>query len=260
MNIEIKALKAFKDNYIWLLKNPSNRQAACIDPGDARPVLEIIKKEGLNLCAILITHHHWDHTGGISVLSKLKKMAIYCPKKSMIPECTHGVSEGENIILEKLGLKLTIMETPGHTLDHISYFNDNLLFSGDTLFAAGCGRIFEGSAEQMLCGLSRLAALPLKTKIYCAHEYTQSNLQFALQLEPHNSALIQRYAEVKSLRQQDMITLPSTIGIEKETNPFLRCHLDSIQKAASEHCNKIINDPLTTFSVIREWKNGFIAR
>jgi hydroxyacylglutathione hydrolase len=258
MSIEIQSLRALKDNYIWLIKNSANNQAICVDPGDAQPVLDIIKKENIDLCAILITHHHWDHTAGLDELTRDNNIIIYGPKKSNNNKYTYNLSDGDIISFDKLNLNFTIMETPGHTLDHICYFSPSILLSGDTLFSGGCGRVFEGNAEQMLASLSRLAALPPETRLYCAHEYTEANLQFALHLEPHNSVLIERYAEVKNLRKHSKNTLPSTIALEKETNPFLRCHLSSIQKAASAYCHKKIDDPIATFAVIRAWKNEFL--
>lgn len=257
MKIEIQAIKAFKDNYIWLLTNPENSTAICIDPGDAKPVLEVLTKENLYLCAILITHHHWDHTGGIAGLTRHNKTQVYGPKSS-IEGLTNIIKEKDHLIFKELDVDFTIIEIPGHTLDHVAYYGQGLLFCGDTLFSGGCGRLFEGSAEQMLHSLSRLAALPDDTKVYCAHEYTESNLKFALKLEPNNLILAQRYAEIKRVRQRQENTLPSTIALEKATNPFLRCHLPSIQKAASEHCKKNIHDPTETFSVIREWKTSIV--
>ena len=163
------------------------------------------------------------------------------------------------MVFKELDLDFTVIEIPGHTLDHVAYYNQDLLFCGDTLFSGGCGRLFEGTAQQMYNSLSRLATLPDDTKVYCAHEYTQANLEFALYIEPENPELIKRYAEIKQLRQKDQNSLPSTIAIEKATNPFLRCNISTIIKAASEHCGEELHDPVQVFKVIREWKNGFVA-
>lgn len=255
--IEIQAISAFTDNYIWLLKNPENQTAICVDPGDAQVVLNALKEQALQLVAILITHHHWDHTGGILALLQHYDAKVYCPKKGNIAGCTSPLVDGDTIFLPTLGMKSAIMEIPGHTLDHICYHTEDMLFCGDTLFAAGCGRVFEGTVEQMYHSLSALAALADNTRIYCGHEYTLSNLQFALQVEPNNPAIIQRLASVRLLRQQNQMTLPSTLEIERQTNPFLRCHLPSVQEAASRYCGKIVTDPVATFALIRTWKNSF---
>lgn len=259
MTIKIQAIRAFTDNYIWLLTNTLNQATICVDPGDAQVVLTALEKQQLTLTDILVTHHHWDHTDGISDLLKQYKANVYCSRKSNISACTHSLVNQDTIALTTLGIEASIIETPGHTLDHICYYTEDMLFCGDTLFAGGCGKLFEGTAHQMYASLSTLAKLPDNTNVYCAHEYTLSNLQFALHLEPDNLALINRFNETQLLREQHQITLPSTLKIEKQTNPFLRCHLPSIQKAASNYCGHLLTDPVEIFSVIREWKNTFSA-
>jgi hydroxyacylglutathione hydrolase len=257
MTIKIQALPAFADNYIWLLTNTLTRSAICVDPGDAEVVLAALREQQLTLTAILVTHHHWDHTDGITALLKHYKADVYCSRNSNMAACTYALVNHDTISLPTLGIQASIIETPGHTLDHICYYSEDMLFCGDTLFAAGCGKVFEGTAEQMYASLSALAKLPEETKIYCGHEYTLANLQFALHLEPNNLVIVNRLQETQLLRQQHQITLPSTLQIEKQTNPFLRCHLPSIKKAASEYCGQILTDPVETFSAIRAWKNSF---
>lgn len=250
MPIEIQPLRALKDNYIWLLKNSYSKQALCVDPGDAAPVLNILEQEKLNLCALLITHHHGDHTNGVNELKNYSGCPVY------------GFGSynkiSDNLIIKELNINFNIIKTPGHTLDHICYVGNNILFCGDTLFFGGCGRIFEGSTAQMYQSLMRLAALPEKTKVYCAHEYTLANLRFALCVEPENNILAQSYEKIKKLREHNHVTPPSTIGLEKAINPFLRCDQAHIQEAARKYSKQNISNAQETFAVIRAWKNEFI--
>ena len=253
--INIEPIKAFSDNYIWLLT--TNEGSIVIDPGESVNLLKIIKEKNLNLKAILITHHHFDHTGGIEEILADKSIDVYGPNNN-IDTINIKVSNQSKISL--LGIEFEVIEIPGHTLDHIAYYAKNdgypILFCGDTLFAGGCGRVFEGTFEQMHESLSTLKKLPLNTKIYCGHEYTESNLRFAKSVEPLNQAIISRYNDVVKLNKQGIPTLPSTIEIELETNPFLRVGLKSIQQEISKKFNTPKNDK-DIFAAIRQWKDNF---
>jgi len=258
----ITALPAFNDNYIWLLRDSANKVCA-VDPGDPQPVIDYLKRENCTLAALLITHHHPDHTGGIAELTERYSCPVYGPANSRISGITRPVSEGDT--LEILGSTLKVIDVPGHTLDHIAYLNSQTspaaavpqLFCGDTLFAGGCGRLFEGTPEQMLESLEKLASLPEATEVYCTHEYTQANLRFALACEPDNANLVKRAAQVNELRADQRITLPSTIGLELKTNPFLRCDQISLLASAEKFLGKAPSGKTQTFAAIRAWKDEF---
>lgn len=257
----IIALPAFEDNYIWLLRDNANNVCA-VDPGDPQPVLDYLEKENCTLAALLITHHHPDHTGGITKLAEQESCPVYGPSDSHISGITRAVAEGDKITV--LGSTLAVLEVPGHTLDHIAYVNFDVapavapqLFCGDTLFAGGCGRLFEGTPEQMLTSLEKLASLPPATEVYCTHEYTQANLRFALACEPNNVVLAKRAEEVHALRAEKRITLPSTIGVELESNPFLRCEQAALQVSAEKFLGQMPSGKLQTFAAIRAWKDEF---
>lgn len=243
----IQAIPAFTDNYIWLLITPDNARAICIDPGDAAPVLDVLKKQALTLDAILITHHHHDHTGGVTALQRAFPNAY-----TYWPADLH-----DNQQFTQQGSDFTVLTIPGHTLDHIAYYTPGHLFCGDTLFAAGCGRLFEGSAEQMLHSLERISALPDDTLCYPAHEYTLNNLRFARIVEPENQAIQERLTAVIAQREQGEITLPCTLALEKATNPFLRCHKNTVIQAAKQHSGREVTDIVDVFAVIRTWKDLF---
>lgn len=230
----IQAIAAFADNYIWAITDDQQGLAAVVDPGDAGPVLDFLQRHRLRLAAILVSHHHGDHTGGIAGLKAAHQSAavpeglrIYGPAAESIPDITDPLREGDSIVLDGLDCRLQVIEVPGHTRGHIAFYGQHqaapVVFCGDTLFAAGCGRLFEGSAAQMWTSLQKLASLPEQTAVYCAHEYTLANLRFACAAYPHHRAIANRLAEVKSLRDQERITLPSTIAVERSTNPFLLC-------------------------------------
>lgn len=263
---QIHAIPAFNDNYIWAMATPDNK-VLVVDPGDAVACLNFIKDHAWKLSSILITHHHHDHTNGIQDCLKAYPQAkIYGPQysesKHLRDLYQHLLRHKDNIKLNGFCINTEIIHTPGHTLDHICYYshNENILFCGDTLFAGGCGRIFEGTATQMYNSLCKLSALPRDCAVFCAHEYTQANLKFALEVEPENIKLKQRYQEVCRKRQAHEITLPSTIGTEQDTNPFLRCHLDSIHQAAKKHAKLPMQQNLTNtevFAIIRSWKDRF---
>lgn len=249
--LEITPIPAFKDNYLWLLHQDSH--AVVVDPGDAEPVIQMLREQSLTLDAILITHHHSDHIGGVSELLKQYPVPVYAPRKENYDFQHVQVEEGSTVYLQNLNLKLVVMEVPGHTLGHVVYYGANKLFCGDALFGGGCGRLFEGTPQQMFNSLQRLAALPNNTEVYCTHEYTEHNLRFASQVDPDNPALQARTKQAAATRGHGQPTLPSTIGLELETNPFLRCHTAAIQAASGIPTH----DPVSVFTAIREMRNHF---
>lgn len=250
-------LRAFRDNYIWLLYDQNKRYVCVIDPGDAAPVLRFLEQEKLELTAILATHHHADHVGGISKLVQEHPVPVYGPAKESIPELTHPLHEGDKVSLEAQDLEFEVLDIPGHTAGHIAYVGQQMLFCGDTLFAGGCGRIFEGTPEQMYASLCKLSDLDNKTRVYCAHEYTQDNLRFAVTVEPDNTAVWDRYTHIRTMRANDEITLPSTIGIELETNPFLRPDIATVKRLAERHTGRTLTSMVEVFAAVRAWKDSF---
>jgi hydroxyacylglutathione hydrolase len=258
--LEVTPIKAFNDNYLWLFRQPESKDCGIVDPGDAEPVLRYLQDNGLNLAAILITHHHADHTGGVQRLLQDYDAPVYGPASPNIPAVTHTLSEGDSI--EVLGASFQVYEIPGHTLDHIAYYADTnldepVLFCGDTLFAAGCGRVFEGTHSMMHTSLQKLARLTPDSKVYCAHEYTLANLAFAKAVSPDSATLADRIRREKAKREQDIPTVPTSIGEELATNPFLRCSEEDVVAAASRQAGKMIKEPVDVFAAIRSWKDAF---
>jgi hydroxyacylglutathione hydrolase len=254
-DFEVVPLRAFKDNYIWILRN--DRYAAVVDPGDARPVLDYLQRERLELCAILATHHHADHVGGVADLLTRQAVPVYGPSGEPIPTLSHPVREGDEVEIPQLGLRFSVLDIPGHTRAHIAYYGANSLFCGDTLFACGCGRLFEGTAQQMVVSLAKLAALPEATLVYSGHEYTLANIDFARAVEPDNEELRARAASEAEKRKSELPTLPSTIGREKKTNPFLRCLQPAVIASANKYLGARASDPVHVFAALREWKNSY---
>ena len=255
--LNVLTVPAFSDNYLWIIHDGVN--AAVVDPGDATPIMDALNKHKLSLVTILLTHHHSDHVGGVARLLQHYDVPVYAPRKDPIAHVTQPLDEGDTVSIAALDLKLSVLDVPGHTLGHIAYVakEQGWLFCGDTLFAGGCGRLFEGTPAQMLASLEKLAALPDDTKVYCAHEYTIANLRFAMAAEPGNDTLAARYKTEQAKREQGLPTVPSSIGLEKSTNPFLRTRLPALanQLIAEGRLDK--QDPVAVFAALREWKNDF---
>jgi hydroxyacylglutathione hydrolase len=258
--IQIDALPAFTDNYIWLLQDASSKRCAVVDPGDAEPVLAWLNQHpDWQLTDILVTHHHNDHVGGVAQLKAVSGARVYGPAAETIP--ARDVALNDNDTLTVLGLDFSVFAIPGHTLGHIAFYHDDLhaplLFCGDTLFAAGCGRLFEGTPAQMHHSLSRMAALPDNTLVYCAHEYTLSNLRFAQAVEPSNLDIAERFAEVSRWRSENRISLPSNLALERLTNPFIRTHESAVKEKADERTGTDNQSPTAIFASLRAWKDTF---
>jgi len=257
--MKIDALPAFTDNYIWLLQDTQHQRCAAVDPGDAAPVQAWLDEHpDWQLTDILVTHHHHDHVGGVETLKARHGARVLGPANERIPGRDEALEDGQRISV--LGYDLQVLTVPGHTLGHIAYFHDDArtpwLLCGDTLFAAGCGRLFEGTAEQMHASLQRLAALPEHTLVYCTHEYTLSNLRFAHTVEPDNTAISQRMKQVAALREDGGISLPSTLRSERDTNPFLRCSEPAVVQACRlRGCQS--DSPQAVFATLRSWKDTF---
>lgn len=259
--LKITPISTFKDNYVWLIR-PSAANApavaAVVDPGDADPVLDALQVGGLKLAAILITHHHRDHVSGVEKLAQChKSVAIFGSWNSPVKAITNRVRDGDTIDLSKDLGKFQIIATPGHTLDHVCYLTQNHLFCGDTLFSAGCGRLFEGDPEQMLTSLNKIASLPTNTHLYPAHEYTKENLQFANEVEPDNHAIQERLAQVNELRSQNLPTLPTTLTTELASNPFLRCANDEVHRNVERQTKRTLANELEVFTELRLWKDKY---
>lgn len=258
--LQLKAIPAFNDNYIWVLHNAD--YAVAVDPGEAKPILSFLKQNQLQLTSILITHHHKDHVGGIVELQQhYPTITIYGPAHESIPLRTHALTSADTVHLPELNCELHVLDVPGHTAGHIAYFgysdhNEPFLFCGDTLFSGGCGRLFEGTPAQMLDSLNQLAQLSPKTLVCCAHEYTLSNLSWALNVEPNNQDLHNYYQHAAALRANQQPTLPSTLNLELRINPFLRTHIPEVQLSASQFSSSHASTPVEVFAQLREWKNN----
>lgn len=249
--VTVVPIAALKDNYIWVII--FQQMAIIVDPGDHSVVLDFLSKHQLTLAGILITHHHWDHTNGVLALKKQFNIPIW---GSSFKEVTHLVSENTSIKFTSFPFSFNVLPIPGHTKDHVAYYVNKMLFCGDTLFSAGCGRLFEGRAAELYSSLLKLNELPDETKIYCAHEYTYNNLRFAHLVEPENVDVLYQLEKVNALDKHTP-SLPSTLELEKKINPFLRCHLPQIMKRVEEYANQPLRDNLSVFTWLRKWKDEF---
>ena len=256
--LTVTPIEAFSDNYIWCLHREGDVDAFVVDPGDAAPVLAALQQRGLTLAGVLVTHHHYDHVGGLDGLLEQARVPVYGPHNPAVPQITHRLAEGDEITV--LGQRFRVLQVPGHTLDHIAYFGEAetpLLFCGDTLFAGGCGRIFEGNPSMMYQSLQALAGLPPETQVYCAHEYTMANLAFAQAVEPGNVALEARIAADAAKRERGLPTVPSILSLELDTNPFLRSSQPELSHHLPERENIDAGNPVEVFAAVRGWKDNF---
>jgi len=256
--LTIRPIPAFDDNYIWLLSRPGEESACVVDPGDASPVEAALEREGLTLGCILVTHHHLDHVGGLERLCERYSPRVYGPHNPNIKRIDTPLRDGDT--LDVLGCDFSVLAVPGPTLDHIAYFHDGaepVLFCGDTLFAGGCGRVFEGTPATLYASLQSLAHLPGMTRVFCAHEYTLANLRFARAVEPGNAALAERQEHAEQFRRDGQPTVPSTLAEELATNPFLRCDQPSVIQGLRSAAQLQGEDPEAVFASVRAWKDNF---
>lgn len=256
--LQIEPIPALQDNYIWLLHRGD--EAIVIDPGESTPVLELLQARGLNLQAILITHHHQDHTGGVTALKNATGARVFAPASCTLNSIDQPLEGGER--LQLLDCSFQVWATPAHTLDHLIYYCADgaaqpYLFSGDTLFSAGCGRLFEGDASQLFSAMELIASLPPGTQLCCAHEYTLSNLAFAQAVEPGNKNITSHLERCQQLRQQGLPTLPSSLADELQINPFLRYRAQAVVKAAQQHAGRSLTEDKAVLAELRSWKDQF---
>lgn len=255
MPLSIDAIPALESNYIWALHD--GRQAVLVDPGESVAPLRWLSDKKLELTALLITHHHWDHTDGIDGILAEHPVPVFGPDDRRIPQVDHPLREGDHVDIEAPQAHFEVLSVPGHTSIHIAYFGQRMVLCGDALFSAGCGRMFEGTPAQMLASLDKLAALPDDTRVLCAHEYTLANCRFALAVEPDNGDLRERSREAETLREEGQPTLPSRIGAERRYNPFLRSRKSTVIEAVRQHDPDCGTDPVEVFAALRRWKDSF---
>ena len=254
--ITVNPIPAFTDNYIWAISDEEQSYFAIVDPGDARPVIDFLEEKDGVLAAILITHHHIDHIGGINkLLARYPQTPVYGPAKERIPHSTTSLEEGDRVVIPEIEATFNIIFIPGHTTGHIAFYQKGLIFCGDTLFANGCGRVFDGTISELYYSLKKLMQLPPDTLIYCAHEYTLDNIGFAKWVEPENLDLLQREAQTYALIDQGKPSVPSTLELELKTNPFLRCHEADVIEMAEKFARKNLASGIEVFKAIRSWKD-----
>lgn len=256
----INRISAFSDNYIWCIQEHKN--IILVDPGDASVCIDYIKKHDLTLCAILITHRHPDHIGGVDELTQYCQsnnwpLTVYGPSKEAIDVSNIKVNDGDNVHHDDFSFNISVLDIGGHTIGHMGYLINDNLFCGDTLFSGGCGRIFDGSCEQLFHSLMKISQLPEKTRVYCAHEYTEANLTFALTVDPTNEELINYYNSVQTLRHNKQSTIPTSLHTEKRINPFLRCHQQEIKNSVESYTHKTLKNEQEIFTNLRAWKDAF---
>jgi hydroxyacylglutathione hydrolase len=253
----VEPVRAFADNYIWMILNTARSHCAIVDPGDAKPVIRWLEREGVEPVTILITHHHGDHVGGIrDLLSHFPGLEVYGPASERIPAIARSLGEGDFVPLNSLNLELSVLDVPGHPAGHIAYLGEGVLFCGDTLFAGGCGRVFDGTFQQLCASLKKIRALPEDTLVYCAHEYTLDNLGFAKWVEPDNPDLLARDDEDMAKQEKGIPTVPSRLSLEKATNPFLRFDVPAVIQRAEEQAGRSLADDCEVFTVLRKWKDS----
>ncbi len=257
--LTVTPIPTFTDNYVWMIHHPTQDEVCVVDPGEAEPVIHALRERNLRLNSIFITHSHFDHIGGIDALVRHQPAPVIGPSCTGIPRVRKAVAEGDTFTL--WDAQVTVWHLPGHLPEHVAYVithgGSTQVFSGDVLFAAGCGRIFNGTHEQLKNSLDRYQALPDDTLVYAAHEYTANNLLFAQAVEPDNNDIRKRAAKVDQIRQENQPTLPTRLGDERKTNPFLRCGQATVQAMAGEQLGREPIDELEVFSTIRKWKDQF---
>jgi hydroxyacylglutathione hydrolase len=257
-HLSVRPVRAFSDNYIWLIEAPrAPDRLVAVDPGEAAPVIAELQRSGASLAAILLTHHHPDHIGGVPELLRHGAVPVIGPDDTRIAQRTLTLHDGERCELPDLGLSFETLQVPGHTVSHIAFWGQGALFCGDTLFSAGCGRMFEGTPTQMNASLTKLRTLPPDTRVFCGHEYTAANLRFALTVDPANSAALEYQHSVERVRAAGNPSLPSTMGLEIQVNPFLRCDDPIVVTAAETHAGKSLKGAAEVFGVLRAWKDQF---